>query len=517
MATMTNCPYCGKLTDPKLDSCPHCGGQLQRASSPPQKADSGRQGQTCPNCHALVQHGDIICVACGTNLLTGQRITEQAQPGEATRKFKVWVIAAVVAIFVVLACVGTGLYLMSRNDLDQAIQLITAGHISEGNQLLEQYVAENPDDARAHLELGKLQWRTSQWQKAADSFEKVTNLRPRNREAFLLAVVSSASAGDGRPRQKEIKLLQRFVKEHPDEELGWYLLGLARGAGNNVAGQIEALNQALALNPSDPTRRQHLGIAVALQGDYGQAERELSAALLEDPDNGDILAAMGIVAQLQNNHEKAAGQLTDALDKGTAIENQAFIQLGLMLLARGQSEEALSHFSKVLARDETDPTAAFFYAVCLQTQGLESDALKEYQSISEGSGPYAKKAAIQAAQIHLGRDDMVRADQALDQAERLGEKGPAWFTLRGRVQAKLGETGPAQDMFKRAIRADPAYAPAHLENGLLYVKRRAFSEGIRELRRYLGLVDPTVEGARTEEIQALIEQLRQASAMVASS
>ena len=25
---MKNCPYCGKLTDPKLDNCVHCGAAL---------------------------------------------------------------------------------------------------------------------------------------------------------------------------------------------------------------------------------------------------------------------------------------------------------------------------------------------------------------------------------------------------------------------------------------------------------------------------------------------------------
>ncbi|MFO7975415.1 MAG: zinc ribbon domain-containing protein [Candidatus Hydrogenedentota bacterium] len=85
-SSMINCPYCGKLTDPRLDNCVHCGGFLRKKAAPGQQRSAGEK-ETCPNCGALVQPGDIICVACGTNLLTGQRITEeQPAPAEAKKR-----------------------------------------------------------------------------------------------------------------------------------------------------------------------------------------------------------------------------------------------------------------------------------------------------------------------------------------------------------------------------------------------------------------------------------------------
>ncbi|HPO17047.1 MAG TPA: zinc ribbon domain-containing protein, partial [Candidatus Hydrogenedentes bacterium] len=86
---MTNCPFCGKLTDPKLAACPHCGGPLRSKSSRLGGA-SGRSAPAhqCPNCKSPVQEGDIICVRCGTNLLTGQKVAEeqrQDMPRESRR------------------------------------------------------------------------------------------------------------------------------------------------------------------------------------------------------------------------------------------------------------------------------------------------------------------------------------------------------------------------------------------------------------------------------------------------
>jgi len=67
---MSNCPYCGKLTDPNLDNCVHCGGFMKKQDAGKPMPKSEATSQTCPSCRALVREGDIICVACGTNLLT---------------------------------------------------------------------------------------------------------------------------------------------------------------------------------------------------------------------------------------------------------------------------------------------------------------------------------------------------------------------------------------------------------------------------------------------------------------
>lgn len=490
---------------------------MQQESAAPRKEKPDQARQTCPTCHALVQDGDIICVACGTNLLTGQRLTGTAKPAPPARKMNIWIIAVAIVVVLGLLSVGFALLVASRNDLDQAIQLIVTGHLSEANQLLEQYVRENPNDARAYFELGKLQWRTRQWPKAADSFERAAEANPRNRAAFLLAVASMAQAGTERARGREIRLLERFVEQYPRDEMGWYLLGLAKGAQGNVPDQIEALNEALALDPSDGARRQYYGIALALNGKYGEAVSEFEAALAQYPEDGDILAAMGLAAHLGDNSENAVSLLLDAVDNQTVIEDAVLLELGLLYMQEGQFDEATTYLSRVLARDETNGTALFFLATCLQVQGLESDALSEYENIMAGRGPFAGKAAIRAAEIYLKREDASAADRALDLAEEFKEQDAAWYTLRGRLHAKEGDPDVAQEMFRTAIAKDPRYAPAHLENGLQYVKRRVFSEGIRELERYLEYVDPGAKGARVDETRALIAQLKQADTMGSAS
>ena len=55
---------------------------------------------------------------------------------------------------------------------------------------------------------------------------------------------------------------------------------------------------------------------------------------------------------------------------------------------------------------------------------------------------------------------------------------------------------------------DGEYAPAHLEMGLIQVKREVLSEGLQELERYIEIVGPTRAGPNLERTKELIEQLK---------
>ena len=75
----------------------------------------------------------------------------------------------------------------------------------------------------------------------------------------------------------------------------------------------------------------------------------------------------------------------------------------------------------------------------------------------------------------------------------------------------LGDVEGARAAFRKAIQSDAAYAPAHLENGLLLVQRQDIAEGVRELERYIAAVDATDPDAGVPQVQALIDQLQRST------
>ena len=509
---MINCPYCGKLTDPKLESCPHCGGYVQKAPGQPQAAVGGAK-QTCPNCHALVQDGDIICVACGTNLLTGQKIADEKKEKEAVSRSKAPLMAVGAAVLVVLVLIGAAyaFYALTRDPVDQATQMAKAGNLLEASEVLDAHLDKHPDDARAQFVLGKIRWEMKEFPRAADAFDAALKLDPQNAEAGMLAVLSLASEGP-QNRTRQIAILRRTTEQHPDNLEAWHLLALELGAENEIEGQMEALQEVLELTDS-PTAatRQSRGIALALQGDYAAAQQELNNAMAEAEQQADVVAALGLAANLSGSTDEAQALLRGALDGGTSIREQALTRLGMLLVGQGNFSEAQGLLTQAVAANRNNTTAQFFYAVCLQASGLMLEALNEFEIVAQAQGPLAVQASVRVADIMLGQGDPEKARSAIERAEQAGGASAALRTTRGRVMVALGQDNSAREAYQRAMAADPAYAPAHLEAGLLDIKQQRFAEGVAQLDKYLTLLGPDAQRPEFEGVRTLVSQLKQAT------
>ena len=513
MATMINCPYCGKLTDPQLDSCVHCGGFLKKQSAHPQRKSSAAS-QTCPSCGALVRDGDIICVACGTNLLTGQKIAEERKKAVASegRNPTTLILSIVAAVIIILLGILAIVYL-TRDPVARAQKLDAAGRTTEAIGVLTAHVAEKPKDARAQFALGQLYFGMGNFQPAAQAFEAAMDNDSSNREAGLFGVLSYEELGGDANRAAQIDILQQMVQQNPDDAEALHLLGLARGTVGDREGQVDALRKATEKAPTDASVEAALGVALALDEQFPSAVQELTAALAQEPDNGDILAALGHLAGLRGDDGEAAEQLRSAVNEGTSMENQALTRLGLWALEEGRLPEARVFLGQALENGADDPVTQYFHAVCLAQQGIGSDTLRAFDDLSRSSGPFATKAAIQLARLHLDNQEPDKALEALNRitVSPTGTVCAELETVRGRVYAALGETSTALDALRAAGKCDPSYPPVHLENGLLQVQRGNMPEGIRELERYLDLVDVEDPGTGAAEVSGLIDQLKQSA------
>lgn len=510
MANMVNCPYCGKLTNMTLDNCPHCGGFLQKAKAEPAKAGPAAR-QTCPHCHALVKEGDIICVACGTNLLTGQKVSREKNVEERTDAKKwFWIgLIAAVGVLVLLVLLALMVIVAWADPVDKALRLSAAGRTSEATNRLSEHVRKRPDDQRALFELGRIHWFAHQFTSAAEAFGRV---EAKNRDAALLTSVCRALAGGEGVSTEEIASLERFVAQFPDDGEGWYVLGLARGAKGDMAGQSEALGKASALAFDTVKARRQLGIAKALEKNYDRAAAELQMAVDEGANDADLLAAAGLVAALREPPAQAVAKLRAALDANPALRTEVLTQLGLLLVAQGQYGEADTYLTQALANKTNDPTLRLFHAICLKAKPALPDALTEFDALAQGDSPFAADAAMLAAEIYLSLGEHDRALDSITRAVNLRSNSAPIKTLEGRIQMAMGNAAAAQEAFQTAIRLDPSYAPAHLENGIQLLRREAVAEGIRELERYLSLVPLANRNAplfRYREVEAFVTQLKQ--------
>lgn len=518
-SSMMSCPYCGKLTDPRLDNCVHCGGFLRKKPGPGQRRSSGEK-ETCPTCGALVQAGDIICVACGTNLLTGQRITEEqaAAAKPAKRKLKLpsidvnlkWVAVGTLGFLVMVIVLLLLAWFFSRDPVQIAIEQYNRGHIIEAVETLEDYLHAVPDSVEGHQALAWIHWENANYAVAAEQLASVVRLAPGRRDAHLGLALSWASTRDPGNRRRAIAALEEMVTRFPGDEQAWYLLGLLRGIEGDFDAQAEALREVAATDGARAlSARRLLAISSALRGYTSAAQRAIQEIVAYAPNDGDVLATAALIASEEADWIAATEYLRAAVDSGTGFDDEALTHLGILLVSRGRFSEAKGYLGRAKALDETNRRAQLFHAVCQRELGLYEEAMRELDPLVRTTGPLAAQAAVEMARVHLVLNDPVRAMQSVQQAIDLGATGATVHTLQGRAHARAGEHAAARDAFRRAMQADAEYAPAYLEFGLYFLQQGAMSDAIEQFERYLGLIDPDIDDAHADEVRTLVAQLKE--------
>lgn len=503
---MINCPYCGKLTDPKLAACPHCGGPMQPKAPPPPPRSEHR----CPTCSAPIQDGDIICVRCGTNLLTGQKITEERKE-EAAASARNLRPALLIAGGVLLAiCIGLALYLLLQpNAVKRAQDLYREGRGLEAIHLLEEHVEAAPADVEAHRLLAEVRLANGQFLPAADSYETVRRLDPGDLAAGFRAVAALERAPGQAPLNRQATLLRTMTQDHPASERAWFLLALALARSGDSAAAIDAARRAAEI--AGPTESAHKtqALAHAMEGDIEAARQHLNRIRDAASADGDIAAAIGAVANLAGDTAESRAYLQQALEQGASVANIARARLGLLLLMEGNPQAAHPLLEQAARGAAPVPEAAFLDSLARYAMGQRAVAMTGLEAVVEQGGTLAAEASALLAALYLDAGNASRARDSLAYARQNNAPRALVETLEGRLQLAEGDESGAQAAFRRAVEADPAYGGARLEMGLLYIRRGAINEGVRELERYLELVQDDPAAVRANEIRVLVQQLRQ--------
>lgn len=457
----------------------------------------------------MVQEGDIICVVCGTNLLTGQKVSEARKPTRRGGSYRAWIAAGGAALLLLVAAAVAWVYITTRDPVRIALDLVEQGDQLQAQDVLNAYLEGQPDDTRARYLLGRIQFLNGAFAPAAQSFEQVANRDARNTDAAMWAVASYQSAGGTPFRAKQAALLEKAMSANPNDSGTMYLLAMARGALGDTDGEIEVLRRLLTLEPENSHAHWGLGLGLALGAKYRDAGLEFSDLSARDP-SPEVLAAYGLIQALSEQTEAASQRLAAVVESpGLSIRWQVLTELGRLLIKQGRYREAEQYLREASTQRGAGTEARYLFALSLEAQGLPQQALAEFEALSRESGEFAGRSAIRAAVMHLVLDNPMSAQAALERADAGSRATAQYLTVQGRVLASNGDGNGAQSSYKRAIDLDVNYAPPHLESALIYIRSSALSEGLAELEQYLVLMGPDFRGPQADQIRELVNQLKQ--------
>jgi tetratricopeptide (TPR) repeat protein len=445
-----------------------------------------------------------VCVRCGVNLLTGHQVAQRHEDGSAPPASKAPYLAGALVV-VVLALAGALGFVLLQDPVKSARQKARTGDTLGAINTLQKHTDSAEDDVEAFAMLGRLYWQAQQFENASTAFETASRLRPADEELGFMAVLAAGKVAGAAGSSRQLSALKRMENSHPGNTRVQKMLALALGTAGEYAASDASLSRWASLSGDEGEASAYRGVVHAMKGDFDAARQSLDeAGAAVDA----ARLAQGYLASLEGEPDQARAVLSEVAVGGGASNKNALTRLALLYMASGEFDRALPLLSPVQGTPSGD-ASKFFYALCMQTAGLGNEALLEYERLVSSGGPFAADSAVQMAIVYIEQSQLERASESMRKARKFGNSS-RMYTVEGQIASTQGDLAVAQENYRKAIQEDNNYPAAHLEHGLVYVRRGALAEGVRELERYLELADPNVPKGRINEVELLVKQLRQA-------
>lgn len=258
----------------------------------------------------------------------------------------------------------------------------------------------DPEDAEAHLAVGRLAWALSRESQSAEPAK--SSIPTGNTEDRADSPPSAYQA-------LALEELRKALSLRPnDAEIRLNLASAFLEIGRAQDAMAEAA-EAVRLKPS-ASARLVLGQAFFAAGEEDKAESEFKGALALDPSSAGARLGLGQLRLRQRRLAEAEEEFRQAVD--LAPESApAYTALAQALIAAGHTEQARGLLEKATALDPADWRSAFQLATLLIESGEASRATNLFQQVSRQSPDFLP------AREQLGLDRLRHGDLKAADAE----------------------------------------------------------------------------------------------------
>jgi len=222
-----------------------------------------------------------------------------------------------------------------------------------------------------------------------------------------------------------------------------------------------------------------LGLLYEEQKQLDRARQALEAAAQDQSKLSSLLVDLARVAHKQGDHRGALGYLAHARDlepKNAGIHfffGMVCVELELPLEARKSLQEAVAL--------ESD-NAYYNYAlasVLLQDRdpSLSIPHFQKFMRLKPGDA----RGRLSLGVAYFYSNDFAKARQELEDAAKYQETAAGAHYFLARVAKQENHLPQALEHLENSLKANPKYADAHAELGLVYIRNREYDKAEREL------------------------------------
>jgi tetratricopeptide (TPR) repeat protein len=388
-----------------------------------------------------------------------------------------------------------------RNPADPAGHLLLGsvyrglGEYDKAESELKLAVAARSKDADAQYQLGFVLARNGKPKEALSHLEKAVELKPTDTAAQFQLIGVLRRLGDsaratqveqdfkkakeheftlnqvaargnqanellqaGQP-SKAAEVYRQMLQIEPNNARTEYNLALALDAAHDIAGERQALERAVSLDPQMGEARGELGRLDLAAGDLESAERWLRSALEDNPQLASARGNLAVVDAIKGDDVQAEKLLRQALQDNPNYA-QGHLNLGLILAQQKNFAAAESELDKALKLMPNDPKALSAAGKVKVRLGKSTDGIALLREVIT----LAPQSAAAHLDLAIALADSYNLPAALAEATIATELAPgaaASHFNRGRVLFDLGKVSEARAEFETASRLAPQMAEPH--------------------------------------------------------
>jgi tetratricopeptide (TPR) repeat protein len=332
------------------------------------------------------------------------------------------------------------------------------GRFDKAREYFEAGLKRDPHNASCLFNLGYIEERQGHPARAEDFYQQTLRSNPDFSEALLqLADLRIAS----KRLEEAAALLRRYVKVSRDPAPGYYKLAMVEKNLHQTDASQRDLNVFQTLSKdsaSGPQPYQHIF-------DYVDERSSLSREARTQQDLANL------TEQLQKNPDHP---------QGLYLLAQTYLELGKPEDAR----KTIAQLDQISASDFRTQTGV---GVLLARYRFYDEAIQHFQ-VALTANPDSDDLKFDLADAYFRKGDYTQALATANQVSPQGQQDDAFLSLLGDIQAHLGDTTRATQIFLDAIKRNPDNDQYYLSLALAELRERNVGSASETLQKGLARI-----------------------------
>lgn len=340
--------------------------------------------------------------------------------------------------------------------------------------------------AKAYFALGQVWTKMNKPENARRSYLMAIDYQPDYLLPRYNLALLGISKGDRAGLQEARKYLDRIEALQPDFAPVKFLRGrLASQAGYDITA-LKWYQMAARLDPGFYKARYNIGIVALRLGHLNLAHTEFIRLKDDFPKRPQPEFNLGKLAYQRHQYDQALKHYQQALNISGGDYDEAKSNIGLVMQALGQLDEALAVFDSLLAKQPDNASFWLNRALVLMRKG-QLDSAEESLRHAIAIKPKLVSAHYNLGKLSAKKKRYEQAENTYAKVLQLQPKHLKAAVNRGVMLSKLERFDDAITAYRFAVSIAPSHVPAHYNLAMALRKRNRLEEARSEYEIILEL------------------------------